>query len=451
VWISGVAGGFVVPLLVLLVLGGDRAPVLFATVFGAVAVIVSAVRWTRFWYRMDGRTLVVRGGLIQRWERTLPPTRIQSVDVVQKLTHRAFGVVELRVEVVGGQGTEAALVALTPDEAAALRAALMADHVEEEQAAEAAPPLVRMRPGGLILAGLTGGRVAVFAALIGSAFQFLPEDTFVESFDRITGGDRSAIETVVMVAGALLLLSILISLVSTVFVYWDFTAVRLGDRLVVTRGLLQKRRSVVRVGRIQSIRIEENLLRRVFGLASLRVLTAGYGRGSGDEQQTSTLVPVAARAACAAIGAAVLGSGSLEEMPLRPAPPRALALRLCAAALVGGGALALGLLIADGDYVVAATPVLLLAFAGAYLSWRALAHAIIDPHVVVRWGVLIRRTAFANRASIQHLVLRRTPLQRAFGLASVTLAIPKATTTATDLATDVAEDRFEELSAHLLG
>ena len=451
VWISGVAGGFAVPLLVLLILGGDRSPVLFATAFGAVAVVASAVRWTRFWYRMDGRTLIVRGGLIQRWERTIPPARIQSIDVVQKLTHRAFGVVELRVEVVGGQGTEAALVALAPDEATALRGALTAEHVEEVRAAEAAPPLVRMRPGGLVLAGLTGGRVAVLAALVGSAVQFLPEDSFVDTLDRIAGGDRSGIETVAIVAGGLLLLSILISLISTVFVYWDFTAVRHGDRLVITRGLLQTRRSVVPIARIQAVRIEENLLRRLFGLASLRVLTAGYGRESGDEQQSSTLVPVAARGVCAAVGAAVLASASLEDVPLRPAPRRALALRVCAAALVGGVALALGVVLADGDYLAVAIPVLPLAIAGAYLSWRALGHAILDPHVVVRSGVLVRRTAFAHWANIQHLVLRRTPLRRAFGLASVTLAIPKASSAVTDLATDVAEDRFEELSARVAG
>jgi putative membrane protein len=449
VWISGVVGGFLVPLLVLLVLGGDRSPVLFAAVFGAVAVVGSAVRWTRFWYRVDGRTLVVRGGLVQRWERTLPPARIQSVDVVQKLTHRVFGVVELRVEVVGGQGTEAALVALARDEAAALRALLLADHVEEERA-RATPPLVRLRPTDLLLAGLTGGRVAVLAAVVGGMFQLLPEDTFVQTLDRIMGGDRSGLETVAIVAGALLLLSILISLISTVLVYWDFTAVRRGDRLVITRGLLQSRRSVVPVARIQAVRIEENLLRRIFGLASLRVLTAGYGRGSGDEQQSSTLVPVAKRDRCAQVGAEVLAFDRLPDVRLQPAPGRALWLRLSVAAIVGAGAIAVGLVLAEGDFAAAAIPVLLIAAVGASLSWRALGHAIVDPHVVVRWGGLVRRTTFAHRANIQHLVLRRTPLQRAFGLASVTLAIPKATTALLDLATDVAEDRFEELSASLL-
>ena len=311
VWISGIIGGFAIPLLVLVVLGGERGPLFFSAVVGAIAVLESAVRWTRFFYRLDGRTLVIRGGLLQRWERTIQPARIQSVDVVQKLTHRLFGVVELRIEVVGGHGAEGTLVALTPEEANQLRALLMADHVAGED--PTVPALVRMRAADLLLAGVTGGRVAVVAAMAGWLFQILPEGTFVETLNRVAGAGRSDFETILVIVGVLLTASILISLVSTIVVYWDFTAVRRGDRLIITRGLLQTRRSVVPIARIQAIRLEENLVRRAFGLASLRVLTAGYGRGSGDEQQSSMLVPVADRTRCLELLEAVLGSADSPE------------------------------------------------------------------------------------------------------------------------------------------
>jgi putative membrane protein len=448
VWISGIVGGFAIPLVVLLVLGGERGPLFFSSAFGAIAVIGSAIRWARFWYRLDGRTLVLRGGLLQRWERTLQPTRIQSVDVVQKLTHRLFGVVELRIEVVGGTGTEAALVALTKEEANELRALLMADHGTEDDHTE--PALVRMDPADLLLAGATGGRVAVVAAMAGWVAQILPEGTFVETLDRLAGADRSDLETVAVIAGALLVASVLVSLVSTILVYWDFTALRRGDRLVITRGLLQTRRSVVPLARIQAIRIEENLIRRAFGLASLRVLTAGYGRGSGDEQQSSMLVPVADRQRCLALAETVLGSGSLRSADVLPAPPKALVRRLCFASIVGLGALALGMALRDGVFT-AALPVLPLALGFGFLSWRALGHATVGRHVLARSGALVRRTTVADQANIQHLVLSRSPTQRPFGLASVRLAIPKAATSVIDVDREVAEERFDDLAARLAG
>jgi len=447
VWISGIVGNFAIPLVVLLVLGGERGPLFFSTAFGAIAVIGSVIRWTRYWYRLDGQTLVIRGGLLQRWERTIQPARIQSVDVVQKLTHRLLGVVELRIEVVGGTGTEGSLVALTPEEATQLRALLMADHAADDDPTE--PALVRMRPADLLLAGATGGRVAVVAAMAGWAFQILPEGTFVETLDRLGGAGRSGFETILVIAAVLLTVSIVISLVSTVLVYWDFTAVRRGDRLVITRGLLQTRRSVVPIARIQAIRIEENLIRRAFGLASLRVMTAGYGRGSGDEQQSSMLVPVAGRDRCLELAEAVLGMAGLRSAEVLPAPPRALVRRLSFAAILGIGALALGLAFWDGAFAVT-VPVLPLALGFQFLAWRALGHAIVGPHVLARSGALVRRTTVADQANIQHLVLHRSPTQRPFGIASLTLAIPRAATSVIDVDDDVAEERFADLAARLV-
>ncbi|MBA3363444.1 MAG: PH domain-containing protein, partial [Actinobacteria bacterium] len=419
----------------------------FSSAIGAIAVVGSVIRWTRYWYRLDGQTLVIRGGLLQRWERTLQPARIQSVDVVQKLTHRLFGVVELRIEVVGGTGTEGSLVALTPEEANSLRALLLADHVADDPTE---PALVRMRPADLLLAGATGGRVAVVAAMAGWAFQILPEGTFVETLDRLAGAERSDLETVLVIGAVLLTASIVISLVSTVLVYWDFTAVRRDDRLIITRGLLQTRRSVVPIARIQAIRLEENLIRRAFGLASLRVLTAGYGRGSGDEQQSSMLVPVADRRRCLELAEAVLGSAGLRSAEILPAPRRALVRRLCFAAILGTAALALGFAFRNGAFA-AALPVLPLALGFQFLAWRALGHAIVGPHVLARSGALVRRTTVADQANIQHLVLSRSPTQRPFGIASLTLAIPKAATSVIDVDDDVAEERFADLAARLAG
>jgi len=52
---------------------------------------------------------------------------------------------------------------------------------------------------------------------------------------------------------------------------------------------------------------------------------------------------------------------------------------------------------------------------------------------------------------VQHLVLHRSPTQRPFSLASLTLAIPKASAAVIDVDDDVAEERFDELAARLSG
>jgi putative membrane protein len=449
VWIASSFAGLLLPLLVVLVVGGRSGPERFTLLFAAVVVVANVIRWWRFEYRVDGQTLRVRGGLLQRWERTLPPARIQSVDVVERLTHRLFGVVELRVEVVGGQTTEAQLVALPPRDAGELRELLIADR-KDDRSPGAVAPLVRMRPTDLLLAGLTGGRVAVAAAIAGWAFQVLPEAAIVSALDRLVGATRSQLATVVAIVASLILVSLVISLVTTVAVHWNHTVVREGDRLTITRGLLQTRRSVIPMPRIQAIRLEENLLRRALGLASVRVLTAGYGPGGDGDLRTSMLVPVARRATSASIVGSVLGADGLTGVALARAPRAALTLRACAATVVAAGAGAgASLLWGTAGAVATGLTSLGALVALAYVSWRNLGHAVAPPHVIARWGTLVRRTSFADHANVQHLVLRRSPAQRALGLATVTLAIPRASASFVDVDAEVAEGRFAELSGHI--
>jgi putative membrane protein len=162
------------------------------------------------------------------------------------------------------------------------------------------------------------------------------------------------------------------------------------------------------------------------------------------------LVPVADRTRCLELAEAVLGSAALRNAEILPAPPRALVRRLCLGAVVGLGAVALGWAVREGAFA-AALPVLPLALGFEFLAWRALGHAVVGPHVLARSGALVRRTTVANQANIQHLVLRRSPTQRPFGIASLTLAIPKAATSVIDVDGDLAEERFADLAARLVG
>jgi putative membrane protein len=449
VWLSSILGQLGLFVGVALVLGGDGPPQVVAIAAASIAALGAVVRWMRLSFRIERDTLIIRGGLLSRWRRVLPFSRIQSVDVVRKLTHRLFGVVELRVEVVGGRETEAPLVALSPHDADVIRAILLSEE-PATQARPDTPPLVRMRPTQLLLAGATGGRIAVAAALLGWVQQFLTEESAFRFFERVVAGGRSGLVVALIVGTFVLVASVTISLVGTILVFWNFTARRDGDRLVITRGLLQIRRATVPIHRIQAIRMEENLVRRVFRMASLHVITAGYARGE-DQQRTSMLLPIADRAACLDIASQVLHSpAEVVDAQLEPAPPRALVRRLAVASLIGGIVILGGVLFLEVDPIWAAV-VIPVAWGLALLSWRALGHAVVGRHVVARSGTLVRRTTLAAHGNVQHLSLTRSPTQRMLGLATVRLSIPRATTLMTDLDRVAGEDCFALLAEGIIG
>ena len=68
----------------------------------------------------------------------------------------------------------------------------------------------------------------------------------------------------------------LLSFAGAVVTFAGFEVVRDGDRLRIRSGLFSRRAATLPLSRVQGVRIVEGLLREPFGLATLRVETAGY-------------------------------------------------------------------------------------------------------------------------------------------------------------------------------
>lgn len=403
----------------LLLAGGAGSVV--PLVFVALSALAGVVKYLRFTWAIDHGALVIEQGLLERRRRVIPFDRIQSVEVVRGLRHRLFGVVELRVETVGSSDAEGRLDALDPALAHRVRAILLRQ--AEAPAGidgEARVDLIaRVPPGKIVVAGLTGGRVGVAAALFG-----LGQDLIGDRIERLlpmidTTEDLwlPAIILTVVLAGAFVL-----SIVMTVVTYWGFELARDGDVLRVRRGLLEQRSETIPANRIQALWLEENFVRRLFGLAAVRAVIAGRSGGQ-DAQVSGMLLPIAPRAEALRVMKEVLGNDG-TALSLQAMPPAARTKRLvragvatvvvtAAAAATAGplGLAAVGL----------AAPLGLLALA----SYRALGWAATADLVVSRSGVMVRRTSWARPRRLQSVALLQTPFQRRVGLATLYLHLAR--------------------------
>src|ERR687890_658941 len=123
-WISGL----VFPGVVLLVSQGFSlwTVTLFLLGFIVVAALAALwgfLSWRATTYAVTGNSFRLRQGVFQRSERTIPLAHVQSVDTVQGIIQRLFGVVEVRIETAGGGAGEpdASLSALDRTAAQTLR------------------------------------------------------------------------------------------------------------------------------------------------------------------------------------------------------------------------------------------------------------------------------------------------------------------------------------------
>jgi len=162
---------------------------------------------------------------------------------------------------------------------------------------------------------------------------------------------------------------------------WDFRLADNGDSLVVNRGLLNLNTQRILTGRIQSLRIEQPLLWRAWGRHRVRVDVAGY-RGASNEEAAAAavLLPVAPDAIVRYLVARLEMSADLASLPYVPVPRRA---------------------------------------RWRSLRWRSFEVARTDTHLVVRAGVLWRRTSVVPHQRVQSARVTQGPWQRRARLATL--------------------------------
>jgi putative membrane protein len=228
--------------------------------------------------------------------------------------------------------------------------------------------------------------------------------------------------------------------------------VRVDDgRLVIMRGLLERRARRDLRRSLQALRLHANPIRRVLGLASLSAVVAGYAGKNEETKESRWCFPSHAIRTALRVARVVLGaSAELASIPLEGPPRHALARPLIDAA-VAGVVLGAGGLGVAGNRGALALLVALPLGVGGWLRWRGNGHALAGEHVLVRSGALSRRMYLVPIANVQHLELRSSPLQRALDISTLRLRIPRAAPRIADLGGHRARDRFGVLSASLSG
>lgn len=432
-----------VPLILFLVAGRDDwgwTGYAVVMLFVVGTIIQRALFWWRFRYAVTDRGLQVQSGLLQRQERLLPLERIQAVDFNETVLHRVFRVVEVKIESAAGGSKEADIVlgAVGRADAARLRERLLRRPSREAPApavdvrqptTEEAPPLLVLSWWDLIVAGATSARVGpALAALV--AVAELADDIFGDAWERVARSlPEPTLPTIMGLAIAMMVGAWLLAIGSMVITFAGFELRRDGDRLHIQHGLFERRRSSIPLARVQAVTISEGLLRQLFGLAAVRVESAGYGV---DTAVSGVLAPLVRLKDLHALLTAATPDYAVDLAAIRlnPAPDRARRRYALGNVwpLLGGVVVltALASLLPRiawwwGVVPLAALP---LVVALGLIQHRDAGWWMDDRgHVVVRWRTFARVTTLTLRRRINYRGVSQNPLQRRAALATFFAAV----------------------------
>ncbi len=364
-----------------------------AIVFGLV--LLSALAGFFSWYFtkfvIDDEEVRVETGALFRNSRRLAFARIQSVDLVQPLAARLFGLVELRIEAgAGDRGIR--LRYLKRDKADRFRHYLLTRaHGEQASLSDTSAhrpasaltdlssadhPILTIAPGRLVGAFLLSSELLITAGVwlvvlivtlgFGVTFYALP--------------------------GLIPLAFAAFGLVSRrVLAQFHYTLAESVRGLRISRGLTNLTSQSVPVDRIQGVRVNQSLLWRPLGWYRIDVDVIGYGssseRSENGSDVSSILVPVATRDQLAMVLDRILPGFDLDTITLHRSPPRARVIRPIDAWTFRYG-------------------------------WD-------DDVIVSRSGILVSSTDIVPHAKAQSVRLEQGPLQRLLRLASVHVDTPR--------------------------
>lgn len=397
---------------------------LAAALLVAFSAVWGVLSWRATTYRVSGGAFHLKRGVLQKSERSLPLEHIQSVNTVQGIVQRLFGVVEVRVEAAGGGGEpEISLPALSRSAARTLREELTSTRRASPEVAEESAVLRKLSSRNLLVAGLTSGQIGVAASVVAGASQTVDELLPGDLVDRLveTLVSEYSVSPILILAPAVALFAWGLAILGTILAHAGFTLSRSADGkyLYIKRGLLQRYETTVPLARIQAVRVVEGVLRQPFGLAALRVESAGFG---DEEGVSTTLFPLLPRKEVEEL----LGIAALRFAAplgrLKPLPPRARRRYAFRAALPV-------LLIAAPNAVLLfpwGLFLFLLALPAALyglLRYRAAGHGLDGDRLVLRFRRLARTTVVVPQGRLQSRGYSVSPFQKRLGLATLKVEV----------------------------
>jgi putative membrane protein len=446
-------------------MGGHRMGrmMLWGLIFLAVPTLLFAVaEYLALRYHVAGDELILDSGVFSRRHRVIPLARVQNLDLRQNALQRLLDVAELRVETAGGDADEPVPLVLGRQEAEALRTELLAGRERaaaraEAASAPAAEVLAHVSPRELALAGATANEAGViFALLIAAlevAYQFPLGLPRVRLDPRVLIPDLPLTSAVLLGLAILLLFAILawlLSIAGAMVRYWDFVLERAGRELRKRYGSLDRREVTIPLARVQALRVEESLMRRPLGFASLKIETAGGGPGDARGARAEAFLPLTRVRGVPRLVAAVFDDfeyGGLDFHPVHSYAGRRAFLRYSLPVLI----LAAGLAVWLGPVALWLLALLPFAAFAARIHYHHLGYALAPGYLVARSGFFNRVTWVVPEHRIQTLHLVETPFQRRWQVASVVVDTAAGQVGIPDLGCDEARTLLERLADRLEG
>ncbi len=445
---------FLVPFAILLFSGIKENHLYFYILLAGVLLFLLAsafISWLRHTYQFDEKELRIEHGVFVRKKRYIPYERIQSIDVTEGVLQRMFGLAKVQIETAGGnplEGAEAVLPAISKQKAQSIQAFFIAAKesvhpelkIEDEQSSET---VYQINTVQLLLLALTSGGVGV---VVSAAFAILTQLDNVIPYKKWFGEAEKIVENSILLASVMAFSGFfilwIIAFIGMMLKYANYKVVKTKQDLIITYGLLARRQLTIPLNRIQAVRISENVLRQMLGLATVYLVSAG-GSFENKEGARVMLIPLMKREQVQNAVNPLLTDYHINSvffpLPRRAAPRYIIRSWFVAVPIVTLSLIFLKLWGLFSLILLAAATI------WSYLGYKDAGWNIEEMQLSLRYRTMTRNTVFMKKNRVQSMKVRETFFQRRKRLATIDTFIKSGMGIAGGKVTDISQDDVKKI------
>ncbi len=273
-------------------------------VIAVLLAIYSIISFFRYRFHVKDDEFVVERGVFSKKKIIIPFDRIQSVNFKQNLVHQVFNVVGLEIDTAGTSKKEFDFDALSMSKSEALRDYifqskasddLIKEGAEVENKEQKSPKLLmQLSFGNLVKIGVTQNHFKSFALVLLFAFGAMGqlEDIGIEldKYGEVAEENLLKLGAIFMgiLAVFVLIFFVIVSVVITVFKFFDLRFLRIKNGFKLEHGLFNRNEISVMDNKMQALKWSDNLLRKILKLFTIQINLAS---SATVQKKTAIVIP----------------------------------------------------------------------------------------------------------------------------------------------------------------
>lgn len=402
----------------------------------ALTIVASILKWITRKYAVDELAFHLKSGIFEKTERTIYFDRIQNVQRHTSFLHKLFGMTSITFETgTSGMNSNVKFDTLTRLEADRLEYLVKEFMQSGNTTTESKTEKVAMTPERVvhftptrkdtIKASFTSFSFLIILVIGASLFSKV--DQLFEVEDYVEGWFVSVLTSGWIIAGmvvGLIVLAVTIGVMWTFVKYGNYEIASDEERIYISKGVLDETTFSIAKKRVQAVEITQSFMKRIFGLAEVKLISAG-DLGDGEDE-VSSLYPFLPVKRAYAMIAELLPDYQVVPDAER-LPRRSLMARLIKPYWFWGIVTILLVYFRPevfklhiGWAIVSITFLVLLILSRVLGYWNT-SYAVKGRFIQLSQGTFEKTTFLTRRDKIIEISVKRTKLQQWFGLATIGL------------------------------